>query len=248
MTILAGRQDTSITVSLFEQNLAQAIDELCRCVEFKKIEQHDDFIILWRFASSSILHGFCAIDSLVNLLEYEHFENKESTHYIEAENRKCSLKQLKAWRSSPFWERLKILMDEDDSEPIPKQLKTRIQELNELRNWIAHGIPYTVIFQHEFIQVDEDTVRGVIHGENEEFKKQKFRYTKFHSPAKLDETDAQTALLIILEVIIFILKQTRWPHYTIKTYHGMAKEYSLDSNSTVDSVMTYFELIPGHIG
>ncbi len=232
-----------VSINLFEQHLAQSLDELQRALESKQIHSHEDFLLEWRSASTSILHGFCAIDSLVNYLAYEYFENCHSSWYIEPENREfVTEKHLSKWPGKRFEERLNIIWKERKFNPIPQDIFNKIVELKNLRNWVSHGNPYTIIIEHEFIQVDDNTVRGIIHDTYADPNQNKFVSEEFKSPAYLDKNDARKAMLIVLEVTLFILREVKWFSPIIKTFYGGPKEYRISSYSNLDSLLVSFSV------
>jgi hypothetical protein len=241
MKFPSGKRKTSITVNLFEQHLAQALDELWQVLEMKISCTHDDFLIEWRLSSSCILHSFYAIDSLVNYLAYEYFKNIDSDWYIEPENRVfVTEKQLKDWQKLSFEQRLQILWREQKFFPIFHEITNKISELKRLRNWVSHGIPYTIILEHEFIQVDDTTVRGVTHDTYPDPSEIGFTSEEFNSPAYLNRSDAQKAVRIALEIIVYMLNQAKGFHFVIKTFHGGIKEFWLGGNKPVDEVLASF--------
>jgi len=106
MKFLTGKRKSTVSINFFEQHLAQSLDELQKATESKDLHTHEDYLLEWCSSSATILHSFCAIDSLVNFLAYEYFENKNSDWYIEPENREfIAEKQLKDWLKTPFEKR-----------------------------------------------------------------------------------------------------------------------------------------------
>jgi len=233
-----GRRKDTFTLNLFDQHLAQALDELWEVLEIREIHSHDDFLIKWRLSSSCILHSFYAVDSLVNYLAYEYFENSKSDWFIEVEDRTfITAKQLKEWQNLPFKERIKILWGEKKFSPLPQEITKKLGELKKLRNWVAHGNPYTIILEHEFIQIDDETVKGITHATYPDPSQKGFESKEFKSPAYLTEDDAQKAVRYSLEGIVFILNQAKGFHVILKTFYGGKKEYWLDGNKSIGEVL-----------
>lgn len=232
-----------VSIKLFEQHLAQAIDALNSAQAIKK-STRNDFLIEWRLTTSCILYSFFALESFVNFLGHEYFYNENSSYYILPTDRKYSLKKLLAsWERLPFLENLKIFLDEILSESIPPDIDNRLTELNKLRNWLVHGKPYTVTMLYEFVQVDESTVKSIIHDSEESVDFTKvFPHTKFKSPGSLDRNDALTAIKIVIQLVIFIVSKIRWFHTTISIFHNGKEEIRITSDSTVDSILKYITL------
>lgn len=241
MKFPTGRQKHSFTINFFEQHLAQALDELSKVLEIKESHSHDDFLIEWRSSSSSILHSFYAVDSLVNFLAYEYFENNKSNWYIELENRiSVTEKQLKDWQRLSFEKRIQIVWEEQGFAPIPQEINNKIAELKKLRNWVAHGNPYSIIVEHEFIQVDDETVKGITHATYPDPSRKGIESEEYKSPAYLAKDDAQKAVRHALESIVFILNQAKGFHVILKTFYGGKKEYWLDGNKPINEVLRDF--------
>lgn len=179
----------------------------------------------------------------MNFLAYEYFENKNSDWYIEPENREfIAEKQLKDWLKTPFEKRLRLIWEELKFKPIPKDIWNKINELKRLRNWVSHGNPYTVIIEHEFIQIDDNTVKGIIHKTYPDPNEKKYLSDEFKSPAYLDKNDARKAMLMALDVIVFIVHEVKWFRSIIKTFYGGQKEYAINSYSDLDSLIAKFSL------
>ncbi|MBM3179538.1 MAG: hypothetical protein FJZ86_04205 [Chloroflexi bacterium] len=233
-----GKQKHSFTINFFEQHLAQALDDLWRVGGIEEDYSHDNFLIRWRLSISCILHSFYALDSLVNFLAYEYFENSKSNWYIEIEDREFfTEKHLKDWQKLSFEKRINIVWKEQGFASIPQEINNKITELKNLRNWVAHGNPYTIIVEHEFIRVDDETVRGITHATYPDPNQKGFQSEEYKSPAYLTKDDAQKAVRHALECIVFILNQAKGFHVILKTFYGGKKEYWFDGNKPVDEVL-----------
>jgi hypothetical protein len=234
MKFPTGITKHSFIVNLFEQHLAQALDGLWEVLGMKEDLSQDDFLIKWRLSSTCILHSFHAIDSLINFLAYAYFEDSDSDWYINPEDRKTITKrQLTKWHQLSFEKRLEIIWKEKEFDIIPPEVKLRIIELKNLRNWVAHGNPYTIIIEHEFIHVDDETVKGVTHATYPDLSRKTFESEEYKSPAYLTKEDAQKAVRCALESVVFILNQAKGFHVILKTFHGGKKEYWLDGNKPI---------------
>ncbi len=252
MKFPTGKIKSQITVNLFEQHLAQALDELWQVSDIKESRTHHDFLFEWRLASSCVLHSFYAVDSLINYLAYHYFKDSNSDWYIEPEDRKYFNKDMekkKKWQSRAFDERLKIVWKEKDFSRISKQGSKNLIELQRLRNNVSHGNPYTIILEHEFVQTDEDTVTGIIHSTYPDPSQKGFVGKEFNSPAYLNKNDSKKAVCLALEIIVYILNQAKGFHFTIKTFHGGMKEFWLDGTKPVDEIFKEFgvKLLSGAI-
>ena len=238
MKFPTGRRKHPLTVNLFEQHLAQALDEFWQVQEMKENSSHDDFLIKWRLSSTCILHSFYAIDSLINFLAYTYFENNDSDWYVSPDDRKViTQEQIKGWHNLPFDKRLKLIWEEKKFVPIPLEVKSRIIELKNLRNWIAHGNPYTIIIEHEFIQVDDETVRVITHATYPDPSRKNFNSREYKSPAYLTKEDSRKAIRCALESSVFILGVAKGFHVILKTFYGSKKEYWLDGRKSIDRVL-----------
>lgn len=238
MKFPTGKQKHTFTINFFEQHLAQALDNLHEVLEAEEGDSHDDFLIRWRLSSSCILHGFYAIDSLINYLAYEYFENEKSNWFIEIEDRVAvTEKVLKDWQRLSFEKRMNIIWKEQKFSSVPQEINNKITDLKKLRNSVAHGNPYTIIVEHEFIQVDDETVKGITHATYPDPNQKGFQSEEYKSPAYLTKDDAQKAVHHALECIVFILNQAKGFHVILKTFHEGKKEYWLDGNKPVDEVL-----------
>jgi hypothetical protein len=238
MKFPTGRRKHSLTVNLFEQHLAQALDEFWEVQGMKENSSHDDFLIKWRLSSTCILHSFYAIDSLINFLAFNYFEDEDSDWYIKPEDWKIiTERQLAKWHNLSFENRLNIVWKEKEFVDIPSEVQSRIIELKNLRNWIAHGNPYTIMIEHEFIQVDDETVRGITHATYPDPSRKNFNSREYKSPAYLTKDDAKKALRCALESSVFILGVAKGFHVILKTFHGNKKEYWLDGRKPIDQVL-----------
>jgi hypothetical protein len=241
MKFPTGKRKYPVIVNLFDQHLAQALDELWQVLEMKESQDHNDALIKWRLASSCILHSFYAIDSLVNYLAYQYFKNSNSIWYIEPEDRIfITEKQLKDWQNLSFKKRMGIVWKEKKFTPVPIEINNKMLELKNLRNSVSHGKPYTIIFEQEFIQTDKDTVRGIIHSTYPEPNQNSYFGEKFNSPAYLNRNDARKAVCVALEIIVYTLNQAKGFHFILKTFHGGAKEFWLDGNKPVSEILKDF--------
>jgi hypothetical protein len=218
------------TVNLFDEHLAYAIDQLRLAIETPESKTHDDFRVEWRHATSSVIHGFSALDGLVNYLGFELFFNDKSEHFIKSGDRSYALNQLlKSWGRFSVVNKVELILAETHSNPLEPNIVGKLNELNTMRNWLVHGLPYTITYLEETIW-EGMRFTSTLHDIEDNFDVGKFSVTKFKSPASLDKNDAKTAFVIVLEVTLFILSQIKWFYATITTLHREKKEYWLDGN------------------
>src|SRR5262249_43661113 len=96
---------------------------------------------------TSILHGFCALESIINDLGYEMFFHPESARYVHPEKRDVLLKRfVQSWDKNVSLDKLDLILSYSLNRSLPSQIKSKLRELNILRNWIAHGFTYTTTF------------------------------------------------------------------------------------------------------
>lgn len=229
----------TVSIKLFEQHLAQAIDELRRALDGKPRENHDDFIVEWRLSTSSILHAVSALESLVNYFGFELYQNKKSENYVSENDRSFALKKVvRSWNNSPLLDKLNLILEQSYSQPLDHKLENEFQELNTLRNWLIHGTPYSLTYLHELIWESEDNVRGIIHDVEDTIDwKRKFPNTKFNPPGNVQKEDAKKAFEIVLKIVLVVLKKFWWFHTTLKMFHNGVHEYWLDGNTELGEMM-----------
>jgi len=235
-----------VPITLFDNFLAQAIDELQRAGDMSAKKTYKELKIESRYAISSIIHSFLALDSLINYLGFELFfsSHPEPDVFIDETERSYALKHvLKLWRNQRLsvLEKIDLILAEKKLQPLNSNTVLKIKELNNLRNWVVHGKPYSMTLYAENVWEGlwlHSTLKDV----EDDFGKDKFPITKFNSPANLNKNDAKTALIIVLEVITFIIPNFQWFHPTIVTFHGGEKQHWLGYDSTVETLIQEFNL------
>lgn len=174
-------------------------------------------------AVSVILHSYFGLESTVNFIGYEMFFNKESQHYIKENERDMPLKKmLKSWNSTlQCIEKLEFITSYYKGE-ITMNLKNRLIELNNLRNWLSHGFSYktTSLLQP---QEGKENTYDVIDSEDEIDWNKKFPNCKFNSIVHLDINDAEKAIRIVLEILVYVSGLTNRYFFVTLTY---CKKYS----------------------
>jgi hypothetical protein len=159
-----------------------------------------------RYALSSILHAFCALESTINFLGYEMFFQADSKIFIGCDERTPLLqKYIKSWDNKPASDKLTIVLNQYGCDEIPAKLENELRELSLLRNWITHGFSYTttLLLEPKDSRYGE-TEYTVVDSEDSIDWEKKFPNTKFKPLRLLDYKDAKTALGIVLKVFKII--------------------------------------------
>lgn len=234
----------TISVILFEQHFAQAIDELREVLSLPEVETHNDYLMEWRLSSSCVVHCLSSIDSLVNGIGFDYFFNKDTEQFIPLENRSFSLmRTLRSWDNLSLLERLMVIIEVAGLKPLPPKLENEIREMNDLRNWIIHGKPFTLTTLREFYHDEENFFRMEVHDWEESINwNKKYPNTKFNSPSQLDRQDAKNSFRIAVMTNLFILKQIKWFHTVINTFYGEISEYRIDEKTTIEDVMNRYQI------
>jgi hypothetical protein len=231
------------TNTLFEQYLGQAIDEYKIAKSQTRDRAHNKQIEL-RHSNSCIIYCTSALDSLVNYLRFEMFLNDESDDFILGQERSFALQKiLDLWEYRlTVLDKLDLILEQSKSKPLEKNLRQKLKELNNLRNWIVHGKPYFVTYR------EETTWEGLrfisnIYDVREQFgEDEKFNKTKFNSPTSLNIKDAKTALFMVLETILHVISQRNWFPREILTFYDDGKKHWLSQDATLDSLIRDFDL------
>ncbi|MDP1716233.1 MAG: hypothetical protein Q8L41_15960 [Anaerolineales bacterium] len=196
----------TLTVSLESLHLGHAVDLMRKSKAVSKTAKTGwEKELVQRCAISSILHGFCALESTINYFGYEMFFYKDSQRYIPTETRDYLLtKFLANWDKGKALEKLEFIFSYSKAS-LPEKLLNELRELNNLRNLIAHGFVYRttlLLDPQDSPDNDENTQSySVIDTEDNVDWKKKFPNTKFKPLAKMDFDDSQVALTIVLKVL-----------------------------------------------
>ena len=167
----------SVSITLFGEHLAQAIDQLRLALATPESKTHDEFRVEWRYAISSIIHGFSALEGLINYLGFELFFNDKSEHFIIESERSFALKQfLKSWRRLAVLDKLQLILAETNSSVLDSKYIAKLDELNILRNWLVHGLPYTVTYLEETVWEGSRFI-STLHDMEDNFERKKFPNT-----------------------------------------------------------------------
>lgn len=164
-------------------------------------------------AITSILHGFSGLESAINLIGFDTFFNTDSVKYIPEEKRDLPLKKLlKSWNASlPCIEKIDFIFS-IHKEKLDDTLRNKLIELNNLRNWIAHGFPYKTTY---LIEPHKDNPKSgtVLDYEYSIDWSKKFPMNKFSPLDKLNKSDAEKALTIIFTLLIKLATITKQPFH-----------------------------------
>lgn len=203
-----------ITNSLTGTHLGLALDNFYELKEQGKKSKS---------AISVILHAFFGLESAVNMIGYEVFDNKESYQYMKENERDLPLKKMiKSWNSNlPCSEKLELIIFLNKGS-LPASLKNRFLELNSLRNWLSHGFSYSTTYLLQPIE-GKDNSYDVIDSEDEYDWKKKFPICKFNSLVYLDIGDAEKALRIVFEILIYL--STLSKHFIFSVYRDYGKQH-----------------------
>ncbi|WP_019556496.1 hypothetical protein [Thiomicrorhabdus arctica] len=217
----------TVVQSLTYSHVGQAIDSMRRSYDlavskntgYEKMSAH-------QFAMSSIMHGFCFLESLVNDLGYKLLFNKDSDEYISEENRDFLLKKLASnWNMTRSVDKITFLLEKLDLDAMSEIQKQKIAEINNLRNILMHGSSYNTTMLLE--PIGENSWEVHDQEDSVDWSK-KFSANKFNSPVNLDYSDAKKCLETILNVCkqfyskhsIGLSVSTSYPDGNYKAFYG----------------------------
>ncbi len=150
---------------------------------------------------SCAVHAFCGLESLLNRIGYETFFDRDATRYVPEDRRSFAMSRfLRNWNTSGVADKLQAVLDVRERKVAPPNLLSRLQEFNNLRNWLVHGFAYKTTFLMEPTQDQPDTY-NVIDQEDSVDWRSKFPNTGFNAPGELRYSDAVTALSIVFEAV-----------------------------------------------
>ena len=87
-------------VKFFVSHFANAVDEFKRAGDISNFKADAKIMMEYRYATSSIIHSFLALDSLINYIGYEIFFNEQSGVFIYNAKRSYALNlALNLWKS-----------------------------------------------------------------------------------------------------------------------------------------------------
>jgi hypothetical protein len=187
-----------ITPGLTAEHLSLAVEQFFSSRELRVNPTHPwSWIKAKRYSLSSIIHAYSGLESATNVVGYNLFFNPDSNRYVPPEQRDIPLKRMvDAWQNRlSNVDKLNYILSVSGSN-VPPRLESELRELNSLRNWLAHGFPYKYI-----VLVEKQETGTLLEVDREDMHnwQSRFSNTKFHPPDRIDDTDAHTAIRIVLE-------------------------------------------------
>ena len=220
----------TITVSLFDAHLGLALEALYRIRE-------NDIDRRSKNAISIIIHSYCGLESAVNFIGYQLFFDPESTTFIKEQNRDLPLKRMvNNWHSNlSCLDEIEYILSVQKVN-FPAKLKNEIAELNNMRNWLAHGFSYKTTFLLE-PKIDEENTYNVIDSEDNIDWQKKFPNTKFSPITDLNGNDGEKALRIVLETLVIISAATNQPFHVV-TYYKKPNYSMIYKDTNIDKIIS----------
>lgn len=204
-------------LTLYADHLGQAIDQFYLSISTDS--NTDSSIYSHRCAVSSIIHGYSALESVLNFIAYRTFSLESSCEFIPKEQRTVTANLCnRSWNDLGVIEKCNKIIETYGGIALQENLTAQLKELNILRNWIVHGncchstilttpspednIVYTII--------DEEPGKKL-----SELRK-KFPLCHFNDPLAICYTDTRTALTVIIQALYCLAKSTKlkWSYTT----------------------------------
>jgi hypothetical protein len=227
MNIIPEGNLHTVVQSLTCSHIGQAIDTMRRSYDLAVSAKTGwDKMSAHQFAMSSIMHGFCFIESLVNDLGYNLLFNKDSDVYIPEKDRDFLLTKLASnWNMTRCLEKITFLLEKFNLNALSELQKQKIAEVNNLRNILMHGISYNVTM---LLEPTGENSWDVHDQEDSVDWSKKFSANKFNSPVNLDYTDAKKCIVTILDVCkqfysnhsLCLGVSTSYPKGNFAAFHG----------------------------
>lgn len=223
----------TVVNSLAYSHISHAIDSMRRSYDLAKSAKTGwDKMSAHQFAMSSIMHGFCFLESLVNDLGYKILFYKESDQYIPEEDRDFLLKKLtSSWNMTRCLDKLTFLLERLNLDEMSDIQRQRISEINNLRNILMHGSSYNTTLLLE--PTGENSWK--VHDQEDSVDwENKFPANKFNSPINLDYSDSRKCLEAILDVCkqfytrhsIGLAVSTSYPKGSYNAFYGEEINFS----------------------
>jgi len=206
--------------SLYADHLGHALDLLHESIEGKGAQIGSAKMLhSQRNAISSIVHGFCSLESVLNFMAYRMFSLEDTTEFIPLENRNFFVQSMiKRWDNLRIMEKCNAILSVSNASLLPNGVHSKLSEVNNLRNWIVHGTCY-----HSTLLVSPSSEPNVLYeivdeepGDSWKNWSKKFPLCRFNQPLAIDVSDAQTALRVIIEALLILSKGTgfKWFYTT----------------------------------
>jgi len=215
--------------TLHEDHLGIAIDAF----NFSKLGKYKS-----KIAFPIILHGYFGLESAVNLIGHELFFDHDSAKFIKEKNRDFFLRKLiKSWKKNYLSciDKIEFILEYYHKE-IPDNLKNRLIELNKLRNYLAHGVIYRSDFLLEPDPVKKNVYWSVDSEDDKEWGNY-FQTTNFNAPKRLNSTDAEKALRIVLETLVLLVKSTNQTLRIASSYDNEDNSTLIEKESDIDKII-----------
>lgn len=216
----------TLSDTIIDLHLGHAVEQMHKAnLLAKKAKTGFETNLVTRSSLSSILHSFCALESAINMAGQQIFNNPISNIYFPESKRNFTLnKFIKSWDNKSVLDKMMVILECAEREPLPKKLETQLREFNLIRNWIAHGFAYVTTLTVE--ETENPNILNITKTEGDIDWKSKFSNTKFNELKKLRAEDSQTALKITIEVLRIISGITD-KVFHFSTYENKQKVYIL---------------------
>src|SRR5262245_3605336 len=121
MSIVINGELQTITRSLTDMHLGHAVDQMRKSKAISQTARTGfEKMLVERLALSSILHGFCALESAINYFGHEMFFHPESDRYVLPEKRDVLLKRfVQSWDKAVSLEKLHFILSYSSNRSLP---------------------------------------------------------------------------------------------------------------------------------
>lgn len=234
------------TISLTNTHFSQALDLYAAAKDFADSPSFPYDWIRSKYASiSSIIHSYSALESVVSETGHCLFFAKESYLFTPPDRINYTLrKTISNWSNTTCLDKLSIIAEQLSGESIAQKLINELRELNNLRNWIAHGFVFqsTLLLQEKGTS-GEDYVYDLVDREDSVDWAKKFPNTKFSPLDEINLNDARIALVISLSAVLFIYQFRQEPFALTSYYYGPF--YSIIEDATIGGEKALASYIQG---
>ena len=198
--------------TLYADHLGHAIDLLHESLANRDSEPGSpNALHSRRCAMSVMIHGFSSLESVLNFMAYRMFTLDDAAEFIPLTKRDFFVQSMiKRWDNLKVTEKCNAILSVSGASLLPNGVHSKLSEMNNLRNWIVHGTCY-----HSTLLVAPSSEPHVLYevvdeepGESWKRWNQKFPQCRFNQPLALNVSDAQTALRVIIEVLLILSKGT----------------------------------------